>query len=155
MRKVILPDWFKKLPEESFIKATQVKLLYGYAEKTCSTMLISRGYIPKESKRETILGTVTCFWKVSYLREVIENTEDCPVKNVRKKSVSTKERKKHVNKKAKQNYHSRQRSPFEVMKPRAVSRKESNRQRDIVKYGIDLVETMEGQRDRYELSDFM
>ena len=72
MRKILMPDWFKRLPGDACVNTKEVLKLYGYSEKTSITVIINSGKIPKPSFKNQ---KKMMLWRVSEIRKSLNQID--------------------------------------------------------------------------------
>ncbi len=69
MRKITLPDWVKRLPDNARVRASEVKAIFGYSETTGVSYLVRNGYLPKPTAIGKGFTASNFQWSVADLKK--------------------------------------------------------------------------------------
>lgn len=69
MRKITLPDWVKKLPDNARLRASEVKAIFGYSETTGVSTLVKKGYLPSPTAVGRGFTACNFQWSVADLKK--------------------------------------------------------------------------------------
>jgi len=69
MRKITLPDWVKKLPDDARLNAKEVVALFGYAASTDASALVQRGALPAPTEKMRGFCREKLQWSVADLKK--------------------------------------------------------------------------------------
>lgn len=69
MRKITLPDWVKKLPDNARLNTREIKEVFGYAASCSVSTLVTGGLIPKPTSRCKGPSTSHLQWTVADLKK--------------------------------------------------------------------------------------
>jgi hypothetical protein len=79
MKKLILPEWTKCLPNHSRINSKDMVIIYGYKNANDMSNHIKGGYIPDADFKVPKKGRRPYFlWSLGYLRAIESNQNSQP-----------------------------------------------------------------------------
>lgn len=69
MRKITLPDWVKKLPDNARLKSKEVVALFGYSANTSASALVQNGLLPLPTDKGKGFTNNNLQWTVADLKK--------------------------------------------------------------------------------------
>lgn len=71
MRKINLPEWVARLPDNANLDHKEVKRIFGYSEKTGTTKMVDKGLLPQPTQKiRRLKSGCKYLWSVGSLREI-------------------------------------------------------------------------------------
>lgn len=73
----MIPEWLKRLPDDAYLNANEVKKLFGFSEKTTLHSLRKRKRIPEpdsETRRIRFKYQTKPLWSVRKVKEILNGT---------------------------------------------------------------------------------